>query len=217
MAQKYIQITDEEMDEVMKELQLVRMEQKTEKHEITYMTPIPGMDGIELRVFTTIQAGVSRDCGTDAIRIVLFDVSDPDFDRPIGSQGKILRVPGWQDRLIERVELMIKSAFTLKKCPDGHYLVVRTAKAKDTTNVKCPECGANMIVRTARRGKFAGQKFLGCSNFPDCRETLEYTGDEKTGRVSRKKFLGCSHYPQCRYTEEYTGDPTKKDIFKAML
>lgn len=33
----------------------------------------------------------------------------------------------------------------------------------------CPECGSRLIVRTARRGKYAGQQFLGCEGFPKCR------------------------------------------------
>jgi len=35
----------------------------------------------------------------------------------------------------------------------------------------CPRCGAAMIKRTARKGKNAGQDFLGCSQFPKCRGT----------------------------------------------
>ena len=32
----------------------------------------------------------------------------------------------------------------------------------------CPKCGAAMVVRTAKNGPNAGQKFLGCSNYPKC-------------------------------------------------
>lgn len=35
----------------------------------------------------------------------------------------------------------------------------------------CPVCGEQMAVRTARKGKSAGQRFLGCSRFPSCRGT----------------------------------------------
>lgn len=35
----------------------------------------------------------------------------------------------------------------------------------------CPKCGASMIKRIARKGRQAGQSFLGCSNFPACRGT----------------------------------------------
>lgn len=35
----------------------------------------------------------------------------------------------------------------------------------------CPKCGADMVVREARKGPSAGNKFWGCSRFPDCRGT----------------------------------------------
>lgn len=33
----------------------------------------------------------------------------------------------------------------------------------------CPRCGQPMVVRTARTGERAGQQFLGCSAYPECR------------------------------------------------
>lgn len=35
----------------------------------------------------------------------------------------------------------------------------------------CPQCGEQMVTRTARRGPTAGTKFWGCSAFPACRGT----------------------------------------------
>ena len=35
----------------------------------------------------------------------------------------------------------------------------------------CPECGGEMVLRTAQKGPNPGQKFWGCSNFPKCRFT----------------------------------------------
>lgn len=39
---------------------------------------------------------------------------------------------------------------------------------KIETNKICPLCGAELIIRTARRGVRAGNRFWGCSNFPEC-------------------------------------------------
>ncbi len=39
----------------------------------------------------------------------------------------------------------------------------------------CPICGSVMILRTAKRGRHRGNKFLGCSTFPRCRGTRSYT------------------------------------------
>lgn len=36
----------------------------------------------------------------------------------------------------------------------------------------CPSCGADMVKRTAKRGANVGQEFLGCSNYPKCKETV---------------------------------------------
>ncbi|MDX2110110.1 MAG: four helix bundle suffix domain-containing protein [Verrucomicrobiota bacterium] len=36
---------------------------------------------------------------------------------------------------------------------------------------KCPQCGAQMALRTAKSGKNAGQQFWGCTKYPDCKGT----------------------------------------------
>ena len=33
----------------------------------------------------------------------------------------------------------------------------------------CPKCGAEMVIRTARKGVYTGEQFWGCPRFPDCR------------------------------------------------
>jgi len=38
-----------------------------------------------------------------------------------------------------------------------------------TKTILCPKCGANMVLRIAKKGKNAGQEFWGCSEFPKCR------------------------------------------------
>lgn len=35
----------------------------------------------------------------------------------------------------------------------------------------CPRCGSELVERQAKRGKNAGNTFLGCTNFPKCRYT----------------------------------------------
>lgn len=42
---------------------------------------------------------------------------------------------------------------------------------KDLCDKKCPKCGADLVLRTVKNGERAGQKFLGCSNYPKCRHT----------------------------------------------
>jgi len=93
-------------------------------------------------------------------------------------------------------------------------------KLAKPTGIACPRCGAEMVVRMSKRGRF-----MACSAFPNCRYTQPLgeegkpapvkTLDEKcpecgqplvvrTGR--RGKFAGCSNYPKCRYTRNLTAE-----------
>ena len=35
--------------------------------------------------------------------------------------------------------------------------------------LRCPRCGSELVLRTAKKGNSAGNQFYGCSNFPKCR------------------------------------------------
>jgi predicted RNA-binding Zn-ribbon protein involved in translation (DUF1610 family)/very-short-patch-repair endonuclease len=37
---------------------------------------------------------------------------------------------------------------------------------------RCPKCGSDMILRTAKSGANAGNKFWGCSKYPNCRGVI---------------------------------------------
>ena len=50
---------------------------------------------------------------------------------------------------------------------------------------RCPKCGGDMILRTARNGANQGGKFWGCSNYPRCRGIVKYEGE--TEPVSEKE------------------------------
>ena len=40
------------------------------------------------------------------------------------------------------------------------------------TQETCTDCGAPLVKRQAKKGKFAGNYFLACSNFPKCRKVV---------------------------------------------
>ena len=46
-----------------------------------------------------------------------------------------------------------------------------------TWRISCPECGEQMVLRTARRGPRPGTSFGGCPRFPYCRGTRPYSGE----------------------------------------
>lgn len=43
------------------------------------------------------------------------------------------------------------------------------AKTESTPSLKCPRCGGNLVLRTAKRGQHAGKQFYGCERYPKCR------------------------------------------------
>ena len=84
--------------------------------------------------------------------------------------------------------------------------------ATEETDEKCSECGAAMVIRTGRHGRF-----MACSAFPKCKQTkslepqpevpedlkaCETCGKPMAVRRSRRgMFLGCTGYPKCRNTK----------------
>lgn len=55
-----------------------------------------------------------------------------------------------------------------------HVNHVRNTITKRQATPPCPKCGADMIMRVAKKGQNKGNKFLGCSNFPQCRCIINY-------------------------------------------
>lgn len=43
--------------------------------------------------------------------------------------------------------------------------------ANQSNNQLCPRCGAELVLRTAKKGEHSGEQFYGCSKFPKCRYT----------------------------------------------
>ncbi len=99
---------------------------------------------------------------------------------------------------------------------------MRNVKKEETpTDIKCPKCDKNLVLKWGKNGKFAA-----CQGYPDCRFTSEFiqengtislvaqpTTDEKcttcgepmqvkNGRFGR--FLACSAYPKCKTTKPIT-------------
>ena len=75
----------------------------------------------------------------------------------------------------------------------------------------CPECDKPLVIKKARKG---GNKFIGCSGWPDCKhveplekpEVIPYKCPEcnsdllmRKARKGNSKFVGCSSWPKCNY------------------
>ncbi len=91
---------------------------------------------------------------------------------------------------------------------------------EQVTDIVCDKCGATMVIRQGRFGKFAA-----CPNYPTCKNTKPIDKDgklvekaetaEKTGEVCEKcggemlkrrgrygEFIACSNYPKCKNTKQ---------------
>ncbi len=83
--------------------------------------------------------------------------------------------------------------------------IVPQKEEEITTDEKCPACGAPMIVK---RGRFG--RFLACTRYPDCKTTRPMSIGVSCpkacgGYISEKRskrgrtFFGCSSYPNCDF------------------
>ena len=83
---------------------------------------------------------------------------------------------------------------------------VKITLEEDKTDVPCEKCGAMMVVKVGRFGKF-----LACPNYPECKFTKPFVQQTSGkcprcgGNVISKKskkghtFYGCSNYPDCNF------------------
>ena len=98
---------------------------------------------------------------------------------------------------------------------------LQTEVPPEETEIICEKCGAKMIVRNGRYGKFAA-----CPNYPNCKNTRPLTEDDAEEEVKEKKpvsagfacelcgaemversgrygtFFACSNYPTCKNTKQ---------------
>ncbi|UTW08005.1 topoisomerase DNA-binding C4 zinc finger domain-containing protein [Pseudomonas benzenivorans] len=57
----------------------------------------------------------------------------------------------------------------IKKSP--RFLDLSSTDTLGTVNteiVRCPKCASGMTLRTAKKGRYSGQKFWGCTKYPEC-------------------------------------------------
>jgi len=96
-----------------------------------------------------------------------------------------------------------------KNLEEKYKEVVKSDLTKKTDKV-CPKCGAPLIERLGRFGRF-----YACSKFPECKHTESVEGDPDTlnitcpkckeGKVTGKRtkkgktFYGCNRFPKCDF------------------
>jgi len=100
------------------------------------------------------------------------------------------------------------------------YKEIKGAGIIEKTDKKCPKCGAFLLVRVSKYGKF-----LACPNYPKCKFTQDLenaTGIScpkcKKGEIVKKKtkkgkiFYACNRWPKCDFAlwDEPTGEKCPK-------
>jgi DNA topoisomerase-1 len=96
-----------------------------------------------------------------------------------------------------------KNTMDYRKDEDGHIFAV--PQEVISTDEICEKCGAPMIVKTGRFGRF-----IACSRYPDCKSSKPFTigvacPDCKVGKLTErrsrrgKNFYGCNRYPECTF------------------
>jgi hypothetical protein len=101
---------------------------------------------VTLRVYSTLENGVARDNGKDAIRCVLFWKSPDGEIKLMGVEKKVLRIETWRDNLSKRI--------------NGW---------EEMMGPTCPLCKSPMTKRKNRANK---HEFYSCIQYPVCKSTV---------------------------------------------
>lgn len=129
----------------------------TSGREVVFDLSPPGGRSL-VRVFTSLAvgAGAARDCGKDAVRVVVgARVGETEF-RPLERGTKILRTA-------PKAEADRVGAFLARLRENLRAAYLRALKAP-----ACPACGLAMVRRKRKDGS---GEFLGCVGYPTCRAT----------------------------------------------
>lgn len=103
-----------------------------------------------VRVYSSVdkRTGMTRDCGADAIRVVLMDLES----------GRALKLKSGKGKAGQRIYRTKNALPTLvERCREYFGKVIHDG---------CPKCGSVMAERAGKNGNF-----LGCTKYPACNGT----------------------------------------------
>jgi len=140
-----------------------------------------------------------------------------DIEFTASMEGKLDQV---EDGQMAWVEVLRNFYSSFSKTLEEAKKEMKTVKLQsEPTEIRCPECGGNMVIKWGRNGEF-----LACANYPQCKTTRDFRRDEngailplerdmpeQSGEVCEKcgkpmvyrngrygRFLACSGYPACK-------------------
>lgn len=107
-----------------------------------------------------------------------------------------------------------KNTLSYERSETGKITIVEIKE--EVVDEKCAKCGKNMTIKSGRFGRF-----LACSGYPECKNTLPLNADGTKGEVQKPEiidekcpkcssnlvkrksrygeFFACSNFPKCRY------------------
>lgn len=133
-------ISESEMDLFLKDQGFVHLQLEGTLEKVYAKLVAPNTS---LRVYSSIEQGTSRECGSDAIRVVLA-TRNAEKIRVCGSSRRVNRTKNWRDNLSNRI--------------NGWF---------EMMGPTCPKCGAATVERKGAYGDF-----WGCTNYPECKGTV---------------------------------------------
>lgn len=144
MTSRYVPINKQDMDDLLIEQMGFQIVNIAGTYEYVYERQVETKAGFKhpysVRVYSSVDmhSGWTRENGTDAIRLVLWDMN---HDEPIhAAEKRVYRTKGAKNNLRERARDLFREVMD----PNHH----------------CPCCNAHMVVRKGRNGNF-----LGCVEF----------------------------------------------------
>lgn len=113
------------------------------------------VDGFIIRVYSSIEKGRARDCGEDAIRVAVLDSRS---GNGVMKNKRVHRIQTWKSNLTKRLNT------TFDAIKNGEIKLPPLCFIKEH---------GPMVFRVAKRGKYKGNTFWGCSEWPYCSLTKQ--------------------------------------------
>ncbi|WP_024334289.1 nuclease-related domain-containing protein [Desulfotignum balticum] len=114
----------------------------------------------------------------DNIHSVVFFIGDntklkTDLPKNVMTHGLSAYIKSFQNNIFSTSEFNLyeQSILGLQKLNISTKEHVASLKSRYSSDSSCPKCGGELKQRQAKHGKSAGNNFLGCSNYPQCRYT----------------------------------------------
>lgn len=87
----------------------------------------------------------------------------------------LVRVPVRAAYNTQELEILFKNALTRREVRVASQEAFEKAEVAASYPPFCPNCGTQMVLRTAKKGINVGEKFWGCPNFPKCKTIIQLT------------------------------------------